>query len=162
MIDPQAKPAAYIKLLAFVAVLGVISALITFIFMALVHQGTALIWEQAAAMLGIDPRLFTILVCTLGGLLVGLLVKLFGDHTGIFAEVMLEFGKTGRFDYRNAPGIVITAFVSLIAGAQPRPRSAAGRRQRRHGHAARRQAQARRAGNAHDGLFRRQRDARRL
>jgi H+/Cl- antiporter ClcA len=121
MIDPQAKPAAYIKLLAFVAVLGMLTAVITFIFMALVHQGTVLIWEQAAATLGIDPRLFTLLVCTLGGLLVGLLVKLFGDHTGIFAEVMLEFGKTGRFDYRNAPGIVLTAFVSLLAGGSLGP-----------------------------------------
>ena len=52
----------------------------------------------------------------------GLLVKFFGDHTGIFAEVMLEFGKTGRFDYRNAPGIVITAFVSLISGASSAPK----------------------------------------
>jgi hypothetical protein len=33
MIDPQAKPAAYIKLLAFVAVLGMLTAVITFIFM---------------------------------------------------------------------------------------------------------------------------------
>jgi len=121
MIDPQAKPAAYIKLLGFVAVLGVLSALVTFVFMALVHQGTVLIWEQGAAALGMDLRLFTILVCTTGGLLVGLLVKLFGDHTGIFAEVMLEFGKTGRFDYRQAPGIVITAFVSLIAGGSLGP-----------------------------------------
>jgi H+/Cl- antiporter ClcA len=72
-------------------------------------------------MVGIDSRLFTLLVCTTGGLLVGLLVKLFGDHSGIFAEVMLEFGKTGRFDYRNAPGIVITAFVSLISGASLGP-----------------------------------------
>jgi H+/Cl- antiporter ClcA len=121
MIDPQAKPAAYIKLLGFVAVLGVLSALVTFVFMALVHQGTVLIWEQGAAALGLDLRIFTVLVCTIGGLLVGLLVKLFGDHTGIFAEVMLEFGKTGRFDYRNAPGIVLTAFVSLIAGASLGP-----------------------------------------
>ena len=68
-----------------------------------------------------DPRLFTVLVCTLGGLLVGLLVKLFGDHNAIFAELMLEFGKTGRFNYRHAPGIVITAFVSLIAGGSLGP-----------------------------------------
>ena len=80
-----------------------------------------LIWEQAAQALGIDPRLFTVLVCTFGGLLVGLLVKLFGDHNAIFAELMREFGKTGRFNYRNAPGIVITAFVSLIAGASLGP-----------------------------------------
>ena len=121
MIDPQAKPGPYIKLLALVVVLGLISALITFVFIALVHQGTGLIWEQAALALGMDVRIFTVLVCTLGGLLVGLLVKLFGDHNAIFAELMLEFGKTGRFNYRNAPGIVITAFVSLVAGASLGP-----------------------------------------
>jgi hypothetical protein len=64
MIDPQAKPSAYIKLLVLVALLGVLTALVTFVFMALVHLGTALVWEEAAAMAGIDPRLFTVLVCT--------------------------------------------------------------------------------------------------
>ena len=121
MIDPQARPGPYVRLLALVALLGLISALVTFTFIALVHAGTHLLWTEAAGALGIDPRLFTVLVCTLGGLLVGLLVKLFGDHNGIFAEVMNEFGKTGRFDYRNAPGIVVTAFVSLVAGASLGP-----------------------------------------
>ncbi len=121
MIDSQAKPGAYIKLLTLVVVLGLISALVTFSFMALVHQGVHLLWEEAALALGVDPRLFTILVCGIGGLLVGLLVKFFGDHSGIFAEIMNEFGKTGRFDYRHAPGIVITAFVSLVSGASLGP-----------------------------------------
>src|SRR5512139_512941 len=121
MIDPQEKPKSYIRLMILVAVLGVVSAGITFAFMALVHQGTHVVWVQTAELVGLDPRLFTLLVCTLGGLLVGLLVKLFGDHSGIFAEVMNEFGKTGRFDYRNAPGIVITAFVSLVSGASLGP-----------------------------------------
>lgn len=62
-----------------------------------------------------DPRLFTILVCTLGGLLVGLLVKIFGDHNGIFADIMLAFGKTGCFDYRHAPGIVVAVAVVVSA-----------------------------------------------
>ena len=121
MIDPQARPGPYIKLLALVALLGLISALVTFVFITLVHHGTFLLWTEAAQALGMDQRLFTLLVCTLGGLLVGLLVKLFGDHSGIFAEVMSEFGKSGRFDYRNAPGILITGFVSLIAGASLGP-----------------------------------------
>jgi H+/Cl- antiporter ClcA len=121
MIDPQVRPKSYLRLMALVILLGLISALVTFTFMALVHQGTNLIWEKAALALGMDQRIFTILVCTIGGLLVGLLVKYFGDHSGIFAEVMREFGKTGRFDYRNAPGIVVTAFVSLISGASLGP-----------------------------------------
>jgi H+/Cl- antiporter ClcA len=107
--------------MALVALLGVVSAVVTFAFIALVNQGTHLIWEQTVEALGIDPRLFTILVCSIGGLVVGLLVKLFGDHNAIFAELMQEFGRTGRFDYRNAPGIVITAFVSLISGASLGP-----------------------------------------
>ncbi len=121
MIDPQAKPKPYFRLMALVALMGIISAVVTFVFMFLVNQGTRLVWEQTAQALGIDAWLFTILACTLGGLLVGLLVKVFGDHSGIFFEVMREFGKTGRFDYRSAPGIVATAFVSLISGASLGP-----------------------------------------
>jgi chloride channel protein, CIC family len=121
MIDPQARPAPYIKLMALVILMGLISALVTFTFIALVGQGTHLVWEQTAQALGVDQRMFTVLVCTIGGLLVGLLVKVFGDHNAIFAELMQEFGRTGRFNYRNATGIVITAFVSLISGASLGP-----------------------------------------
>lgn len=121
MIDPQARPAAYVKLLALVAGLGIVSAIITFAFIALVHQASQLLWEQSALVLGLDPRVFTFLVCVIGGLLVGLFVKLFGDRNAIFADMMNEFGKTGRFDYRGAPGVVVTAFVSLVAGASLGP-----------------------------------------
>jgi hypothetical protein len=73
-----------------------ISAPVTFAFMTLVLGGTNLIWERAALALGIDARVFTVLVCSIGGLLVGLLVKRFGDQNAIFAALMLEFGRTGR------------------------------------------------------------------
>ena len=121
MSDPQPRPKAYLRLMLLVALLGIVSAGITFAFIALAPEGTHLLWEEAAQALGLDPRSFTFLVCTIGGLLFGLLVKLFGDHNAIFAELMQEFGKTGRFDYRHAPGIVITAFVSLISGASLGP-----------------------------------------
>ena len=117
LIDPQARLKPYLRLMALIALMGVVSALITFAFIFLVNQGIQLIWEQARLSLGLDARLFTFLVCALGGLLVGLLVKLFGDQNAIFAELMREFGRTGRFEYRHAPGIVITAFISLISGA---------------------------------------------
>jgi H+/Cl- antiporter ClcA len=121
MIDPEVKPKPYLGLMLLVGVMGIISALVTFVFMIIVNRGIALVWEQAAPATGLDPRLFTLLICTAGGLLVGLLVKLFGDHNAIFAEIMQEFGKTGRFDYRNAPGIVITAIVSLVSGGSLGP-----------------------------------------
>jgi H+/Cl- antiporter ClcA len=124
MIDTEAKPKPYFRLMALVALMGIVSALVTFVFMAFVNGSIAWIWEASALALGMDPRLFTLLVCTLGGLLVGLLVNYFGDHNAIFSELMREFGKTGRFDYRHAPGILVTSFISLIAGAALGPESA--------------------------------------
>ena len=61
MIDPEAKPGQYIKLMLLVAVLGLITALITFAFVAIVNMGTLLLWDRAAQALGMDPRLFTVL-----------------------------------------------------------------------------------------------------
>jgi H+/Cl- antiporter ClcA len=121
MIDPQAKLRPYLRLMALVILLAGVSAVITFVFILLQNKGIYLVWEQARLASGLDPRLFTFIVCTVGGLLVGLLVKLFGDHNAIFAELMQEFGKTGRFDYRHAPGIVVTSLVSLISGASLGP-----------------------------------------
>jgi H+/Cl- antiporter ClcA len=121
MIDPQANPRTYLRLIALVAVLGAVSSLITFVFIFLVKVMSNLVWSQVQAASGLDARLFTLIVCAGGGLLVGLLVRFFGDHSGIFAEVMQEFGKTGRFNYRHAPGIVITALVSLVSGASLGP-----------------------------------------
>ena len=110
----QRRPYGTLLLLA--AVLGLAIAIITFIFMALVQVGQNLLWEQAAQAVGLSAPVFTVFVCALGGLLVGVLVKLFGDHLGIFAEPMLEFGRSGRFNYRYAPGIVLTELPSQIFG----------------------------------------------
>ena len=122
MIDPEAKPAPYIKLLALVAVLGLISALVTFVFVALVHQGTALVWEQAALALGIDPRLFTVLICTLGGLVVGLfatsLLLATGWKGGYIFPIMFASVALGLAANLLFPGIPVAVTVAAtMAGA---------------------------------------------
>ncbi len=57
--------------------LGLISALITFAFQALVHIGQVLVWKQAAHAAGLPAIVFTLAVCVLGGLLVGVMVRIF-------------------------------------------------------------------------------------
>ena len=121
MSQERIQPRVYLKLLFMAALLGLVSAAITFIFLVVVHAGQTVIWEQAARAVSVPLPVFTLVICSLGGLLVGVLVKVFGDHSGIFAEMMAEFGKTGRFNYRHAPGIVITGLVSLIAGGSLGP-----------------------------------------
>jgi H+/Cl- antiporter ClcA len=121
MSRKRIEPRPYLKLLLLAALLGLISAVITFAFQGLVRVGQVLVWKRAAHAAGLPTPAFTLAVCTVGGLLVGGLVKTFGDHSGIFAEMMTEFGRTGRFHYRRAPGMVITALASLIAGGSLGP-----------------------------------------
>lgn len=121
MTTERIESRPYLLLLLLAGLLGLAGAIITFAFVTVVGLGIAAVWETVAAAVGLPLPAFTLLVCTTGGLLVGVLVKVFGDHTGIFAEMMAEFGRSGRFQYRHAPGIVLTALVSLIAGGSLGP-----------------------------------------
>jgi H+/Cl- antiporter ClcA len=98
-----------------------VSAVITFAFMWAVSHAADLIWGGTEDADSVWRPIFTVLICAIGGIVVGVLVKIFGDHTGIFAELMQNFGRTGRFNYRQAPGMVVTAFVSLAAGGSLGP-----------------------------------------
>ncbi len=85
------------------------------------RHAAELIWASTEDAGNVWRPIFTVLLCAFGGLVVGILVKIFGDHSGIFAELMQNFGRTGRFNYRQAPGMVITAFVSLTMGGSLGP-----------------------------------------
>jgi H+/Cl- antiporter ClcA len=121
VIDPGVQRKPYLRLILLALILGLLTALITFAFVTIVHILSDGLWVEGAEAIGVPAGVFAIVVCSLGGLLVGILVRIFGDHSGIFADVMSEFGRTGRFDYRNAPGILITAIPSLVAGGSIGP-----------------------------------------
>jgi H+/Cl- antiporter ClcA len=121
MNDEGLKPRAFLKLLLLAALMGLMSAVITFAFIWVVHELQGLLWDHVSGLGGTWTFVLTVVVCAIGGLVVGVLVKVFGDHTGVFAELMANFGRTGRFSYREAPGMVITALVSLVAGGSLGP-----------------------------------------
>jgi len=60
------------------------------------------------------------IICLLGGLLVGLLVKFFGDHNAIFSELMQEFGKHypgyGIYSQENGYAIQLGATTMAFCG----------------------------------------------
>jgi H+/Cl- antiporter ClcA len=122
--SPRIDSIAYLKLLLLAALLGLMSAVITFAFLGFVRLGHVLVWDRIERACGLSSPVFTMAVCSVGGLLVGVLVWIFGDHSGVFAEIMTEFGRTGRFKYREAPGMAITSLVSLIAGGSLGPEAA--------------------------------------
>ena len=121
MMDEKIRPAAYARLLMLSAVLGIVTAVITFAFIAFVHEAQILIWDHWAPATGLPAPLLTLLICSAAGLLIGLIARFLGDPPAIFAELMAEFGHTGRFNYRTSPIVVLAALPSLIGGGSLGP-----------------------------------------
>ena len=108
----------YIKLLILVAVTAVPVALLTLIFLALYTKGGQFVRETLPAALHISQPLCTILVATLGGLLVGLGMRYLGVRHG---ESLTKEMEAGRVPYKGVPAYVLTALIGLTSGASLGP-----------------------------------------
>lgn len=90
------------------------------LFLAAQNMGTAIVWPETPPL-----PLFTLVVTTVGGLVVGLCLHLFGDHVALLQEAIAEFRKTGRFEPEHLPAALLAVYLSLIAGASLGPEVAA-------------------------------------
>ena len=108
----------YIKLLILVAVVAVPIALLTLIFLTLYAMGGELVRETLPEALNISQQVFTILVATLGGLLVGLCLRYLGVRHG---ESLPKEMEAGRIPYKGVPAFILTALIGLTSGASLGP-----------------------------------------
>ncbi|AQY50266.1 hypothetical protein UE46_03955 [Listeria weihenstephanensis] len=105
-------------------ILGTLVAVIAFLFLRLVNFLIYLVWDAGASLFG-DPVFWPILICTLGGVFVGLSRKHIGPYPREMDEVMGEFHANGRVSYqgklwRN----LVAALIVLMFGASLGPEAA--------------------------------------
>jgi len=108
----------YIRLVLWVAVMAIPVALLTLLYLFLYKEGTSLLWETIPQSVHISPQIYTVLIATFGGLLVGLGLRYLGVRHGESLQKEME---SGRVPYRGVPGLVITALIGLISGASLGP-----------------------------------------
>jgi H+/Cl- antiporter ClcA len=115
------KTRRYYIMLFYAAILGIVSGIVTFLYIEVVHIGQQLVWEKFAPSTGLSAPVFTLIICLTGGLVIGLLLQLLGDYSAIFAEIMAEFARSGRIDYHHAISLVMIGLPSLIFGGSLGP-----------------------------------------
>jgi H+/Cl- antiporter ClcA len=108
----------YIRLVLWIAVMAIPVALLTLIYLVLYKGGTSLVWETIPDTLNVPRQVYTVLIATLGGLLVGLGLRYLGVRHGESLQKEME---AGRVPYSGVPGLVVTALVGLISGASLGP-----------------------------------------
>ncbi|MCR8846425.1 chloride channel protein [Paenibacillus sp. SC116] len=110
------------NLLLYSIIIGGITGLLTWCFLAVVSFTTHLIWTDIPNMM--NMKFWTVLVCLVGGILVGLCQKYFGNYPRTMDDVLAEFKSTNRIDYSSLYKSVITAICVLSFGASLGPEAA--------------------------------------
>ena len=106
--------------------LGVFIGGVAWLFLRAVAYGVDFLWDVfPARVIGSDNLshafAYPILICAVGGVIIGLFRRVFGDYPEPFEEVFEKIKTDKRYDPKKVPGIAILAFTALIFGGSVGP-----------------------------------------
>lgn len=97
------------------ASLGAAAGAIVSLLLHIMNLGIDLVWDVIPGHIGHNV-IYTVAVCLLGGLLIGLWQKKFGIYPQELEEVMHELKTTGTYPYDKIPVLAVAALLPLIFG----------------------------------------------
>ena len=105
-------------LLLFVSLVGAIGALMMIAFFFLEDLFTAIVWNDIPVD-SLSPVFnpWILVICVVGGLLVGLIRHYFKGEIAIMAEDLIKFDREGRFGLKRGIELFFRGLVSLVCGA---------------------------------------------
>jgi len=109
-----------IILVLWAAFIGGLVGALTAGFLRFIDWGQHFLWNELSKNLLWQ----SLILCTLGGVLVGLCQRFLGDHPKNINEAVSEIIKTGRLEYAKLPNGLLTVSASLIFGASLGPEAA--------------------------------------
>ena len=99
--------------------LGAVVGLVLWLFLQAVSLGSSLIWRILPTHLG--GKWITVPLCTLGGFLMGLMHRRFGDYPESLNTVMGKVKREKHYDYRPMLPMLVCALLPLVFGASVGP-----------------------------------------
>lgn len=115
----------YLKLsilILYSTIIGAVVGFLTWFFLSVLNFTTKFLWITLPNLFYIQN--WTLLLCLVGGVVVGICQKKFGSYPRKMDEVLAEFNKTKRVDYKSLPKATVAALSSLSFGASLGPEAA--------------------------------------
>ena len=111
--------------LGLAAIIGVIIAVIIYLYLLAANLGVSLIWniipEGLASVADIDTKVYTVALCLIGGLIVGLYQKFGGQYPEDMVAVVKRSVKERYLDYSKIPLIIVASLLPLFFGGAVGP-----------------------------------------
>lgn len=98
---------------------GAVAGVVIWIFLKALAYATDFLWEVLPGQ--IQSPLYTVAACTIGGLLIGLFRKKFGDYPEEMMEVLGKVKTEKFYDFKKIPILLIAAFLPLVFAASVGP-----------------------------------------
>lgn len=117
---------SYAWLIFYSALLGLFGGVVTILFIFAFQVVQHFLWDYVPSQLGVSPEhsLLPIVICTIGGLLVGLAIKYLGDYPSSIEQAIDNYKTTKRFDYEHIWQAFVISVISLGFGAALGPEAA--------------------------------------
>ena len=108
-----------LNLSLFCVIIGAFISTVIWLFLKAVSLTSSLIWEWIPGKSHLP--FYTVLVCTAGGALIGILRKRCGDYPEELTVVLGKVKSEKRYEYRNMPVMLLAAFLPLVIGSSVGP-----------------------------------------
>ena len=105
--------------LLFCGLLGALIAGVVWVFLRVMNLGIELLWTTLPARLALPG--YTLILCVLGGLILGLVKSKVGDYPDELDEVIGRVKREGSYPYKNVPSMCLCAILPLLFGASIGP-----------------------------------------
>ena len=99
--------------------LGAVVGMVLWLFLQAVSLGTSLIWDFLPSHMG--GRWITVPMCAIGGCLVGLMHRRYGDYPESLDTVMKKVKQEKHYDYRPMLIMLVCALLPLVFGSSVGP-----------------------------------------
>lgn len=107
--------------LCFAALTGALIAVWVWIYLRITNLGITVLWDMVPEY--IDFKYYTIVMCLVGGLVVGIFHRAYGPYPESMADSLKRVRQTGTYPYKKLPVTVVAALLSLFFGGAVGPES---------------------------------------
>ncbi|MGL4731896.1 MAG: chloride channel protein [Clostridium sp.] len=110
------------QMILYSIVMGGMVGFLTWLFLTIVTVGIHFLWTTIPTYLNVGY--WTLIMGLVGGILVGITQKYFGDYPKYMDETLAEFKENKRVEYKSVPKAIIAALTVLFFGASLGPEAA--------------------------------------
>lgn len=107
------------ELYIFCAIIGAVAGGLVWLVLKIMAVGMGILWEWIPERISFP--FYTLFLCTVGGIIIGIFRKKYGDYPEELEVVMGKVKKEKRYEYKNMLVMIIAALLPLLIGSSIGP-----------------------------------------